>query len=41
MATVTIYNGSGAQENKSVIVSIFSPSIGHEGMEPDAMFLVF
>ena len=31
----------GDQENKSVTVSISSPSICHKVMEPDAMILVF
>ena len=41
MAAVTIYTDFGAQENKSVTVSIVSPSIYHEVMGPDAMILVF
>ena len=41
MAAVTICSDSGAQENKSVIASTFSPSICHEVMGPDAMILVF
>ena len=43
MAAVTILGSSdfGAQENKSVTVSIVSPSVCHEVMGPDAMILVF
>ena len=40
-AAVTICSDFGAQENKVSIVSIVSPSICHEVMELDAMFLVF
>ena len=40
MATVTNYSDFGAQEIKSFTVSIVSPSIYHEVMEPDAMILV-
>ena len=29
------------KKTKSVTVSTFTPSIGHEGMGPDAMILVF
>ena len=36
MAAVTICSDFGAQENKSVTVSIVSPSICHEGMGLDA-----
>ena len=36
MAAVTICSDFGAQEKKSVSVSIVSPSICHEMMEPDA-----
>ena len=39
MAAITILSDFGAQE--SVTVSTFSPSICHEVMGPDAMFLVF
>ena len=41
MAAVTICSDFGAQENKSVTVSIVSPSICHEVMGLDAMILVF
>ena len=42
MATVPICSDFGAQENnKSVTVSMVSPSICHEVMGPDAMILVF
>ena len=41
MATVTIYSDFGAQENKSVTVSIVSLSICYEVMGSDAMILVF
>ena len=40
MAEVTIFSDFGAQEEKSVTVSIVSPSIYHEVMGPDAMILV-
>ena len=40
MAAVTICSDFGAQEN-SLSVPIFSPSICHEVMEPDAMIFVF
>ena len=40
MAAVTIYSDFGAQENKSLTVSIVIPSIHHEVMGPDAMILV-
>ena len=41
MAAVTICSEFGALENKSAIVSPFSPSIiCHEVMGPDAMILV-
>ena len=40
MATVTDYSDFEAQENKSITVSTFSPSICHEVMGPDAMILV-
>ena len=39
MAAVTIHSNSRAQEEKSAIASIFSPSICHEVMRPDAMIL--
>ena len=39
MAAVTIRSDFGAQENKSVTASTFSPSICHEVMEQDAMIL--
>ena len=38
MAVVTVHSDFGAWENK---VSIFSPSICHEVMGPDAMILLF
>ena len=41
MAEVTICSDFEAQENKSVIVSIVSPSICHEVMGLEAMILVF
>ena len=41
MAAVTIYSDFGAQEIKSLTVSIVSPSVCHEVMGPDAMILVF
>ena len=41
MAAVTVHSDIGAQEIKSVTVSIFSPSIYHEAMRLDAMVLVF
>ena len=41
MAAVTICSDFGAQETKSVTVSIVSPYIGHEVMGPDSMILVF
>ena len=40
MAAVTICSDFGTQE-KSVTVSIVSPSICHEVVGPDAMVLVF
>ena len=36
-----IYSDFGAQENKSVTISIVSPSVCHEVMGLDAMILVF
>ena len=41
MAAVTICSDFGPKKAKSVTVSIVSPSICHEVMEPDAMTLVF
>ena len=41
MASVIIHSDFKVQENKSTTVSIFSPSIYHEVMGPDAMILVF
>ena len=41
MATVTVHSDFGAQENKSVTVSIVFSSICHEEMGPDATNLVF
>ena len=41
MAAVTICSDFGTQENKSVTVSTFSPSICHEVMGLAAMILVF
>ena len=41
MAAVTIFSNSGAQENKVCHCFLFSLSICHEVMGPDAMILVF
>ena len=41
VAVVTICSDFGAQNIKSVTVSIVSPTICHEVMGPDAMILVF
>ena len=41
MAAVTICSDFGAQENKSLTISIVPPSICHEVMGPDAMNFVF
>ena len=41
MAAVTIHSDFGAQENKSVNVSTVSPSVCHEVMGLDDMFLAF
>ena len=41
MAAITICSDFGAQEIKSVTVSIVSPSICHEAMGLDVMILVF
>ena len=41
MAAVTIYSDFGAQKINSVTVSTVSPSISHEVIGLDAMFLVF
>ena len=41
MAAVTIYSDCGAQEKKSVTVSIVSPSICHKVTGLDVMILVF
>ena len=41
LAAVTICSDFGAQEKRSVMVSIISPSICYEVMGPDAMILVF
>ena len=41
MAAITICSDFGAQEKKSVTVSIVSLSIHHEVMGPNAMILVF
>ena len=41
MAAVTICSDFGAQENKSLTVSIVSPSTCHKVMGMDAMILVF
>ena len=38
---VTVHGDFGVQEKNFVAVSIFSPSISHEVMGPDAMILVF
>ena len=40
-ATVTICSDFGGQENKLSLFPFFSPSISCEGMEPDAMILIF
>ena len=40
-SSVTIYSNFGPQNIKSATVSIFSLSISHEVMGPDAMILVF
>ena len=40
MTAVIICSDFGAQENKSLTVSIFPPSICHEVMFPDVMILV-
>ena len=39
MAAVAVHSDFGAQENKSVTVATFSPSICHEVMGPDAVSL--
>ena len=41
MAAITIYSGSGAQENEVCHVSIVSPSICYKVIGLDAMILVF
>ena len=41
MAAVTLCSDTGAKKIKSVTVSIVSPSVCHEVMEPDAMIIVF
>ena len=41
MAAITICSDLGAPQNKSLTLSIVSPSICHEVMRPDAMVLVF
>ena len=41
MAAVTICSDFGAQENKSITVSIVSPSICHKVIRLNAMILVF
>ena len=41
MAAVSVHSDFGAQENKSVTVTTFLPSICHEVMGPDAMTSVF
>ena len=40
MAAVTVHSDFGAQENKFIIVSTFTPSICHEVMGLDAVILV-
>ena len=40
MAAVTICSDFGAQENKTITVSNFSPFICHEMVGSDAMILV-
>ena len=41
MTEVTVLSDFGAQEIKSVTVSIVSPAICHEVMGPETMILVF
>ena len=41
MAAITVHSDFGAQENKPVTASTFSPSICHEVMGLDTMILVF
>ena len=41
MAAVPIYSDFGAPKTKSITVFIFSPSICHEVMGPDAMIFIF
>ena len=41
MAAVTICNDFGAQNIKSLTISVVSPSICHEVIGPDAVILVF
>ena len=41
MAIVSISSAFGAQENKSVTVSIVSPSICYQVMGSDAMIFIF
>ena len=41
MAADTVHSDFGAQENKFIIVSTFTPSICHEVMGLDAVILVF
>jgi len=41
MAAVSICSDFGAQENKSITVSNFFPSICHEVMGLDAMIFIF
>ena len=40
MAVITVHSDFGAQENKVCHFSIFSPSICHEVVGPDAVILV-
>ena len=40
-ATVTIFSDFGAQEIKSVTVSVVSPSVFHEAMGLDATIFIF
>ena len=41
MAAVTVHHDFGGQKIKSATVFIFSPSICHEVMGPDAVVIVF
>ena len=41
IAVVTVHSDFGTQENKSVTISIVSPSICHKVIGQDAIILVF